>query len=187
MRNWAMSPDVLLKLHEYITNAKPKIVLEFGSGVSTIVICDALRQNNSGRLISIEHLEKFMKETMEVIKNENLSSFLDLRLAPLKIWTGEHLCNEKPVFWYDEKVIDTSNLKEIDLLIVDSLPESTNPYARYPALPIIYKNLSNKAQVWLDDANRKDEADIAHAWAEKYKLIPDFFNLEKGLTILCKT
>jgi hypothetical protein len=60
-------------------------------------------------------------------------------------------------------------------------------YARYPALPVLYKNLSNKAQVWLDDTNRKDESEIAHAWAEKYKLIPNFFNLEKGLTILCKT
>ncbi|MDR1104049.1 MAG: glycosyltransferase [Endomicrobium sp.] len=187
MRNWAMSPDVLLKLHEYITNAKPKTVLEFGSGVSTIVICDALSQNNSGRLISIEHLEKFMEETMEVIKNENLSLFLDLRLAQLKIWTGEHLCNEKPVFWYDEKIVDTLDLKEIDLLIIDGPPGNTNPYARYPALPILYKNLSNKVQVWLDDTNRKDEAEIAHAWAEKYKLIPNFFNLEKGLTILCKT
>ncbi|MDR2645518.1 MAG: glycosyltransferase [Endomicrobium sp.] len=187
MRNWAMSPDVLLKLHEYITNAKPKTVLEFGSGGSTIVICDALSQNNSGRLISIEHLEKFVEETMEVIKNENLSSFLDLRLAQLKIWTGEHLCNEKPVFWYDEKVLDTLDLKEIDLLIIDGPPGNTNSYARYPALPVLYKNLSNKAQVWLDDTNRKDESEIAHAWAEKYKLIPNFFNLEKGLTILCKT
>jgi predicted O-methyltransferase YrrM len=186
MKNWAMSPDVLLKLHEYITNAKPKTILEFGSGVSTIVICDALSQNNSGRLISIEHLEKFMKETMEVIKNENLSSFLDLRLAQLKIWTGEHLSSEKRVFWYDEKVIDTSNLKEIDLLIIDGPPGNTNPYARYPSLPILYKNLSNEAQVWLDNTNRKDEATIANTWAEKYKLISNFFNLEKGLTILCK-
>jgi glycosyltransferase involved in cell wall biosynthesis len=187
MRNWAMSPDVLLKLHEYITNAKPKIVLEFGSGVSTVVICDALSQNNSGRLISIEHLEKFMKETMEVIRNENLSSFLDLRLAQLKIWTGEHLSSEKPVFWYDEKIIDTSNLKEIDLLIIDGPPGNTNPYSRYPALPILYKNLSNKAQVWLDDTNRKDEATIANTWAEKYKLISNFLNLEKGLVVLEKS
>ncbi|MDR3256689.1 MAG: glycosyltransferase [Endomicrobium sp.] len=186
MRNWAMSPDVLLKLHEYITNAKPKIILEFGSGVSTIVICDALSQNNSGHLISIEHLEKFIKETVEVIKNENLSSFLDLRLAQLKIWVGEHLCNEKPVFWYDEKVIDTSDLKDIDLLIIDGPPGNTNPYARYPTLQILYKKLSNKAQVWLDDSKRKDEDIIVQTWVEKYKLIPNFFNLEKGLVVLEK-
>ncbi|MDR1943047.1 MAG: class I SAM-dependent methyltransferase [Endomicrobium sp.] len=186
MRNWAMSPDVLLKLHEYITNAKPKTVLEFGSGVSTIVICDALSQNNSGRLISVEHLEKFMEETMEVIKNENLSSFLDLRLAQLKIWTGEHLCSDRTnLLWYDEQMINT--IGNIDLLIVDGPPGKTNPFARYPSLPATYNILSNNAQIWLDDFERKDENIIAQTWTDKYNLKTKYFNFEKGLAILEKS
>jgi hypothetical protein len=65
------------------------------------------------------------------------------------------------------------------LLIIDGHPGNTNPYSRYPALPILYKNLSNKSQVWLDDTNRKDEATIANTYAEKYKLISNFLILKK--------
>ena len=55
LRGWATSPDVLLRLHTHIMATRPQVIVEFGSGASTLVIADALRQNGTGKLISIEH------------------------------------------------------------------------------------------------------------------------------------
>ncbi|MDR2617177.1 MAG: class I SAM-dependent methyltransferase [Endomicrobium sp.] len=184
LRNWAMSPDVLLKLHEYIIFSKPKVIMEFGSGVSTIVICDALRQNNSGRLISIEHIEQYAQITMQFIKCENLQNLADLRLSELEIYKDEHLCISESVQWYCKETL--KNIKNIDLLIVDGPPASTCKYARYPALPVLYENLNNQGQIWMDDAVREDESVICKTWAQKYDLNLNFLDFEKGLAILIK-
>ncbi|WP_208596217.1 hypothetical protein [Vreelandella aquamarina] len=43
LRGWATSPDVLLRLHAHIMATRPQVIVEFGSGASTLVIADALR------------------------------------------------------------------------------------------------------------------------------------------------
>ncbi|MDR3346487.1 MAG: class I SAM-dependent methyltransferase [Campylobacteraceae bacterium] len=186
LRGWPMSPDVLLKLHEYIVSAKPKVVLEFGSGISTIVICDALRQNGCGLLYSVDHLEQFANQTLQNIKKESLDSFVDLRISTLEPWSGEHLGGnrENAPLWYQQKVLE--DIKEIDLLIVDGPPGSTCPYARYPALLAVYENLSKSAQIWADDAGRKDEKDMCNNWAKKYNFQVNFLPTEQGLAILTR-
>ncbi|NOG31628.1 hypothetical protein HLB35_07330 [Halomonas sp. TBZ9] len=52
LRGWPVSPDFLLRLHRWIIEHKPKVIVETGSGASTLVIADALRQNNQGKLYS---------------------------------------------------------------------------------------------------------------------------------------
>lgn len=47
LSGWAASPDVLLMLHNWVKTNRPKCIVEFGSGASTIVIADALRQMES--------------------------------------------------------------------------------------------------------------------------------------------
>ncbi|MDR0723654.1 MAG: glycosyltransferase [Endomicrobium sp.] len=184
LRNWAMSPDILLKLHEYIIFSKPKVIVEFGSGVSTLVICDALRQNNSGYLISVEHMEQYAQRTMQFIKRENLQNFVDLRLSELEIYKDEHLCINESVQWYCKETL--KDIKNIDLLIVDGPPAATCKYARYPAVPVLYENLNRQAQIWMDDAVREDENVICKTWAQKYDLNLNFLDFEKGLAILIK-
>ncbi|MDR1460640.1 MAG: class I SAM-dependent methyltransferase [Campylobacteraceae bacterium] len=184
-RGWPMSPDILLKLHEYIMSAKPKKIVEFGSGVSTVIICDALCQNGEGLLYSIDHLEEFGAQTLQNIKKESLEKFIDLRIAPLEPWGDEHIYkSEKPAFWYQKKCIE--DIQDVDLLIVDGPPGNTCPFARYPALPAFYDRLDSNAQVWIDDTNRDEEKEICKVWTNKYNMSIKYFPLEKGLSILIK-
>ncbi|MDR1284849.1 MAG: class I SAM-dependent methyltransferase [Campylobacteraceae bacterium] len=184
-RGWPMSPDILLKLHEYIASVKPKKIVEFGSGVSTVVICDALQQNGFGTLYSIDHLEQFGEQTLQNIKKESLEKFVDLRIVPLELWQDEHMCEDKEsVFWYQKKLIE--DIQDIDLLIVDGPPGVTCQYARYPALPALYDKLSPNVQVWLDDTSRGEEKEICKTWADKYDMDIKYFPLEKGLSVLTK-
>ena len=184
LRGWAASPDVLLRLHEYIRYEKPKVVVECGSGSSTLVIADALRQNGEGVLISLEHSADFGGETQALLEREGLTQWVDLRIADLEPWKGPHLSTEEgeTVKWYASACL--TGIQNIDLLFVDGPPGATCKYARYPALPALSDRLAPGAQVWMDDTIRQEETDMAKDWAEKYGYSVKFFSLEKGLGVL---
>ena len=61
----AFEPDFvdLLLLYSYIVAARPERVLEFGSGLSTVVMARALMQNGSGSLVSLEPSEEWSSAT----------------------------------------------------------------------------------------------------------------------------
>lgn len=183
LRGWPLSPDVLLELHEWIVEHRPEVVVEFGSGSSTLVIADALSQVGSGRLVSIEHLEQYGHETQANLDRENLSQWVDLRIGELEPWSGEHLNDreDQERLWYPVSLLE--GVENIDFVLVDGPPGDTCQFARFPALPAIAERLSPGATVWLDDAARGEEKLICERWAEMlactFKSIP----MEKGLGV----
>ncbi|MGY4877587.1 class I SAM-dependent methyltransferase [Vreelandella aquamarina] len=186
LRGWPVSPDFLLLLHGWIRKHKPQVIIETGSGASTLVIADALRQNGTGVLISLEHLKKYGEQTWQTLVDEGLTEWVDLRLNELVLWSGEHLNPEsadKLSRWYS---FDISNIYNVDLLVVDGPPGGTCQYARYPAVPALFDRLAANAEVWMDDANRQDEKDICERWAELYGFNLEYSPLEKGLIRLTR-
>ncbi len=182
-RGWATSPDVLLHLHDLIMEKQPEVVVEFGSGTSTLVIADALRQCGKGRLFSVDHSEHYGGITRLNLVKEELQSWVDLRIFPLIDWKGEHLNKEEKVQWYDPRSLE--GVKRIEIMFVDGPPAATCRYARYPALPAVFNYLDDKALILIDDANRTDEMAIYKAWADRYKFSVELFSeYEKGLAVL---
>lgn len=187
LRGWPVSPDFLLRLHRWVRKHKPQLIVETGSGASTLVIADALRQNGTGALISFEHLKKYGDQTWQTLVEEGLTQWVDLRVGELVLWDKEHLNPEdsdKPSRWYS---LNIDNIDNIDLLIVDGPPEATCRYARYPAVPALFERFAPSVEVWMDDANRQDEKDICKRWAELYNLEFEFIPLEKGLARLSRS
>ena len=183
LRGWATSPDVLLKLHSFITESKPNCVVEFGSGASTIVIADALKKNGNGKLYSFDDSDEFGRKTQSNLINEGLESFVALTIAPLVPWLGSHLTteNETP-YWYDAKILD--NLDSVDLVWVDGPPGKTCKFSRFPAVPAVIDKLHSSSQVWMDDTIRDEETQICEAWSNLTNMSLEFFSLEKGLGVL---
>lgn len=184
LRSWAASPDVLLRLHEYIRYTKPKVVVECGSGSSTLVMADALRQNGEGYLVSLEHSPEFGGKTRELLEREQLLQWVDLRIVDLEPWEGVHLNDgsDESVKWYASSAV--SGVQNVDLLFVDGPPGATCKYARYPALPALIDRLAPGAQVWMDDTVRQEETDMAKDWAKRFGYTAEFLSLEKGLGVL---
>ncbi|GGB51832.1 hypothetical protein GCM10011502_26230 [Oceanisphaera marina] len=188
LRGWATSPDVLLRLHSHIMATCPQIIVEFGSGASTLVIADALRQNRTGKLISIEHSDHYGAQTLNTLQAERLEGWVDLRIGELEAWQGEHLNPEdaeKPSRWYLTSLLD--GVENVDLLWVDGPPGATCLFSRYPALLALADKLSQHAEVWMDDTIRQEEKDICNHWAEKYGFNAEYFPLEKGLGRLTRS
>jgi len=182
LRGWAASPDVLLRLHTHIMATRPRVVVEFGSGASTLVIVDALSQNGTGKLVSIEHSDHYGALTLETLEAEQLQGWVDLRVGDLEPWEGEHLNPEdaeKPSRWYTKSLLD--DIEQVDLLWVDGPPGATCLFSRYPALPALADKLSPHAEVWLDDTIRQEEQDICERWAKDGGFVLSYYPLEKGL------
>lgn len=182
LRGWACSPDVLLRLHTYIIETQPKVVVEFGSGASTLVIADALSQNGVGKLFSIDHSKYYCAETLSELERNHLQSWVDLRVGALEPWNEAHL-NPKdasnPSLWYPKSVLQ--DIENVDLIWVDGPPGNTCPYSRYPALPALSTKLTENIEVWMDDTIRQVEKDICKDWSQRYGFDLEYYSFEKGL------
>lgn len=182
LRGWATSPDVLLHLHTHIMAVRPKVVVECGSGASTLVIADALRQNGLGKLVSLEHSDYYGAQTWSKLRAESLEKWVDLRIGDLELWNGQHLNNdntEKLSRWYPMSLLE--GIEQVDLLWVDGPPGNTCSFSRYPALPALVDRTSPSAEVWMDDTVRQEEQDICERWAADYGFYLEYYPLEKGL------
>lgn len=185
LRGWAASPDVLLKLHAYVMDVKPRVIIEFGSGSTTMVIADALRQIGIGKLISVEHSQYYAEQTIAYLDAEYLTSWVDLRVGALEPWNDEHMntkSKDKPSKWYPIHLLE--DIEGIDLLLVDGPPAATCQFARYPAVPALLERLSDKAQIWMDDSARRDEKAVCQRWSDDYGFNLEYVPMEKGLGIL---
>ena len=170
-RSWAASPDLLLTLAQLVRKHNPKLVVELGSGVSTLVVAKA----GAKKVISIDHSGEFADKTREVLQEHKVRG-VEIRVAQLKA----HISG---VDWYDTAVI--KDLKRIDLLIVDGPPGSKNPEARMPARAEFIAKLSPKAIVVIDDVNREGERKLAESFA---KALPNhvltIYPHEKGTAVI---
>ncbi len=181
MRLWAASPDFLMLSIALIKRYKPSMVVEIGSGVSTIVNAYALREVGQGRLTAFEHEAEFAAITADNLAAHQLSGLAQVIYAPLRpIEVGNQQFK-----WYD--TLQAAAIPPIDLLIVDGPPEKIGRLARYPALPILFDKLSDGAHILVDDFMRIDEHTMVNQWLEAYPLeVVHTAANEKGAIILRK-
>lgn len=184
-RGWAASPDLLLYLYELTLEKKPDVIVELGSGVSTLVMAAALKTNGKGRLYSFDHDAEYATRTAGLLARESFGDVATVEHAPLSPWhppapTG--LAESWNWYTLPEAV---AALPGIDLLVVDGPPESTGAYARYPALPALIDRLAPGATVLLDDTIREADTKIAEAWRDEHGLdLALRTDFEKGLAVL---
>lgn len=183
-RGWAGSPDFLNKIIEIILKHKPQFVLEASSGVSSIVIGLALKMNNYGTALSIDHDISYSKITSENIDINEIEGISTVINCPI----NDCLIEGERWKWYETNGLTFTN--KIDLLIIDGPPRTTQNMARYPAIPILHKYFSDNVIILLDDAKRPDEIVIVEKWIvflkeQNYHVgVTQFNNYEKGMVIL---
>jgi hypothetical protein len=152
--------------------------VEAGSGVSTIITALAVKKYGGGTTFALENGAAFAEETRSHVRQHGIEDYAEIIHAPLKRYTQEG----EEWQWYDIASLNVSG--PIDLLIVDGPPAVQNPYARFPALPILWERLSSDMVVLVDDGDRKEEKEIVERWCEKYNLESTYLNLEKGAYLL---
>lgn len=189
-RGWAASPDFLLHIYTHILTHKPRLVVELGSGVSSLVAAAALAASGKdGRLYCMEHDDLFAKTASELLVQHGFTATASVHHAPLRPWRPDRpTALGEEWQWYS--VPDAiRELNSIDLLIVDGPPEASGPYARYPAVPYFRPRMAPQCVILLDDARRPDERIVAETWSQENSLglkllLREDYEFEKGLAVL---
>lgn len=154
---WQLSSQAMQEVVRHVLVDQPNVVVECGSGASTMWIGRALRQVGEGRLISLENSADWVSIVNGLIEHEGLSG-VEVRHAPMEpIQVNGH---EQP--WYATAALD--DIEQIDLLLVDGPPGRTHKLARYPAVPALRDRLRPGATVMLDDCQRGDEKETMRKW-----------------------
>jgi len=182
MTSWAATPELASTVLKTVQKYKPNQIVELGSGVTTLISGYSLNEfHPTGSVISLDHDRRFAEKTREEIALHGLSEKVDLRIAPLET----HTLSGKKWTWYSA---DQLHFEEpIDLLLVDGPPFKTQKNARYPALPLLYKHLSDRAVIIVHDTDRKSESESIQQWIDEYDdLEMEQINTEKGITVLKK-
>ncbi len=179
MGGWAASPDLVEVVVDELVSRRPSLVVECGSGVSTLWFGLAIRHFGLDcKVVALEHHEGFAEQTRAVLARHDLSDVAEVRLAPL---TEVEVAGYRGR-WYDPEALET--LSDIGLLLVDGPPAATGVHARFPAVPMLQERFAPRVSVVLDDMIRNDEQTVARMWED---LLPGFsredLRLQKRATV----
>lgn len=163
-RDRAASPDFLHLVASEIFRTRPTLIVEAGSGISTLIAAYCLKKIGGGKIVSLDHIEKYADFTRQAIASHGLEDFVELVYAPIK----SHRLDGKEYPWYDDAQLEP--IDRIDLLIVDGPPRNLATDARYPAVPLLIDRLHPGSVVLLDDGNRKGEKEIVARWEQSFGL-----------------
>lgn len=149
-------------LFHLIRRHRPRLIVELGSGSSTVLFAASLRANGSGRVIAVEHDEEHARHTAALLAQAELSDRAEIVLAPLTDLT----LSGRTFQWYDLQPVLSAVSEKIDLLFVDGPPGKVQSLSRFPALPVLAAHLSPRAIVVVDDGAREDETKMVALWRE---------------------
>lgn len=159
---WAADPWLLHTAVRLLIESRPGLVVECGSGSSTIVLARCLRALGRGRVVSLEHDPGYARQTTELLRLHGLGEVATVVNAPL----ADRELNGGPVRWYGAEYEPLIHAP-IDVLVVDGPPGNTAREARYPAVPLLRRHLAPDCRILMDDGDRVDERAIAHAWRDE--------------------
>jgi hypothetical protein len=201
MHGWPISPDFAMLLLELVERNDYDLIIEFGSGTSTVLLAKAVEKlspRRSGRLrvrhVAFEHSSEYYSKTLESLRQARLEGSVQLELSPLVPYAAPHGVTYA---YYDCQTALATATHHIQsesarvLVVVDGPPGATNRHARYPALPVVLDQCpGGQIDFLLDDFAREDEKAIAELWlidlAARGARNPQLqeFGLEKGACLL---
>lgn len=174
---WPISPDFGAALIGLLETRDYDLVVEFGSGTSTLLIAKVLESRRKRSMfapelrcaqIAFEHLETYREKTDLLLMRAGLQGAVKVVLAPLEAWDENgrsflyYRCGPELKAYFAGCPLDKTPKV---LILVDGPPASTGPHARYPALPVVLAHVrAARVDVLLDDFSRQDEKEVFESW-----------------------
>jgi predicted O-methyltransferase YrrM len=176
-RGWAASPDFLVHLVREARTRQPQVIVECSSGTSTVVLARMVQANGHGHVYSLEHDALYAAKTRQALVSHGLDAFATVIDAPLR----SHRIGSSTWMWYDTSALP----RDIDMLVIDGPPATTQALARYPAVPLLRSTMSAACLIVLDDAARPDEQAAVARWiADDGMELRTGYYAEKGIAVL---
>lgn len=178
MHGWPISPDFALLLVRQVQHTHYDLIIEFGSGTSTVLIAEALRKKSphasrQSRYVAFEHLEPYFEQVHGQLRQRQLDALVRIHLAPLQPYQAS---DGRSYPYYDCHAVLAQSAQAVHqgarvLVLVDGPPASTGEHARWPAFEVVTAALASAnvdlaLDFLLDDYIRQDEQEIAASWEQ---------------------
>ncbi|MFK5957867.1 MAG: class I SAM-dependent methyltransferase [Lutibacter sp.] len=165
---FSLNPYTIVHILNDILLNNRKQIVEFGSGISTIIIARFVQVNNlETKILSIDNNMEWKKIISKELEKYNCKDKIKLVVGELKEHHQTKLAKYDNKYWYDFKIvkeaIDSLDVA-IDLVVVDGPSTGYSIYSRYPAIPLIKNKLAENVSIFLDDTRRKGEKEILVNW-----------------------
>jgi hypothetical protein len=176
LHGWPVSPDFALLLIQLLEQNVFDVVVEFGSGSSTVLMSKTLEHIARKRpgtprpvQIAFEHLPKYHAATLSLLRQAGTASAVQVVLSPL---VPTKRADGEIVRYYDignslqQVAADMASASAPRVLaVIDGPPESVGPLARYPALEHLLAAFPRQhGTLLLDDYRRPGEQEAAQRW-----------------------
>lgn len=179
---WTIDGQTITFLERVIRTVRPNVILEFGSGVSTLCLATFLSLTGGEKVISIEQDEDHLQATESSLRRAGLLEFAELHLVPVgpvRVGQDETVC-------YQLTELDPFPLFEriVDLVFIDG-PAGEGP-VRFGTLPMVLPYLSAECVFFMDDGLRDEEIETASRWQQMSKIdVQGVYVIGKGVVAGC--
>ena len=176
LRGYAIAPDCAVMLAQLVADRRPELVVETGSGASTVILAYALEKLGRGRVIALEHDPAYARRTRDELARHGLTAYAEVRDAPL-----EQIRTHR---WYSPRAI--ADLEHIDLVIDDGPPRHVGPMLRYLSLPLLAPRMREDALFVLDVVGSEEREILARWRAELPHLAHEHLATKKGNVLISR-
>jgi hypothetical protein len=179
---WSLGPRTIRFLQDSVSELRPRLVIEFGSGVSTAFLAQAMQDaglaGDRPVIVSLEQDEAHARLTRRLLEDAGLGSLVDVVVAPL----ARQRIEDVDVECYSvTRELDTAlGGRLAEFAVVDGPAAASG--ARFGTLPLVRHHLGPKAHFMMDDALRDGELMVATRWRSlPYMEVEGIRIIEKGL------
>jgi predicted O-methyltransferase YrrM len=181
--NWSLHPATCKFLGYLIKTTQFKKIIEFGSGYSTLIMANEIKNLNDSIIISIENSPHYSFLSEKKLVKNNLIDKTLFYCFPLTF----SKYNSRFLISYNIPTNISDLWPKFDFALIDA-PSSL--VGREAALYQLFPFLKEGAIIVLDDANRKDmESVYLKKWAFSFGNSIEIFylpNIGNGLAIIIK-
>lgn len=180
---FALRPDSLAWLAGFLEKRKPRVVLEFGSGYSTLAQCAVLSRIHGPdgfRLLSFDQNPAYVQQTRESI--QSLPGSACCRVVHVPLIPGTVAGHKTQFYDLSPDLNEHWNwLGRAEFVFVDG-PFAEGP-CRYRTVPSVREHLAQNAAFAMDDGLREKEIIVGRLWEREGMNVRGVLAVGNGIMI----
>jgi hypothetical protein len=171
---WTLSAHAIEVLVATVRRHRPRLAVEFSSGVSTLALAHAMRPvMQPPWVISIEQDAGHAEATRALLEDAGLRDAAVVLHAPLVQRDGHSAYDLDP-----ELLAQHIAGRTVGMVVVDG--PAAEPGARVTTLPALCPHLASPCPLLLDDALRDGELYAAKTWLRERRIEAPRYDLREG-------
>jgi hypothetical protein len=166
---WRIAPELAALLWHCFDEDPPELVLEFGSGLSTLVLAHLMARRGAGgpcRVVTIEQSRRYLDKTRGLLEMFGLEEHVSLVHVPVSWLSVEG--QKTWCYGLDKALLETPLAgRRADFIFIDgpaSCRRYGRPRSRFGTLPLARRFATDSARFLLDDALRDAELAVVRQW-----------------------